>query len=663
MRNQRKRKKPKVSHGDGGKENPVGELAKGAKVDPNVKPKMVCIGHSRNVNKRHLGQLKCLSALMLSAKQDLEITDDKFKVLINSKCSNGLYMKWRTKDDRYILWASSVSKKLRIKFDFHGGLEPAAKLLTTKNPVLVFSQSFDQNEAWREVKELLQELFGPSEEATGLEHDYVFAFTRTGMMFHLKIFKPLSHFAPNIDNLKLQEVSSTFILKPLKIVPLTRTEKEEIHAFIDNQMMPESNNSLNLEQCNVIYDRECPDIVPHTIHFPDLHILMLPSPAFNCQWFGFNTSSGDFFERYHIYKTVQVKGTGPDPKPPPPPPVRPVPTPPQASQKKQKAAAAANLPTPSAAAAAANPPMTAVVAIPVGFYEELTLPMKFYCRSLIGCIKEKIDMKLCFEDFTEDHIHFKGKTMMIIGVGVLPLSESQATNNLLTVYNIITVRLSNMVLPFDVKAALNLLLLGVGAGLLDLIYNNVAWMEAVERNHLVVDMYEEYSEFLVASEQVAVTLKFDGMSSYEIKFQKNWLVHCSRTYNMDAFKVHSLQVLQNYVSKKAQDLQDDPKDPRMDLLSASNAHQKEDLFKGRIYFGNLRHLYTHLSDTARKKKGMAAMTSEEKDTVVSSEFAKTIYDIQHEVPAAFVGSDDKKSSYKRFKRYFSEVDFSSEDEK
>lgn len=61
---------------------------------------------------------------------------------------------------------------------------------------------------------------------------------------------------------------------------------------------------------------------------------------------------------------------------------------------------------------------------------------------------------------------------------------------------------------------------------------------------------------------------------------------------------------------------------------------------------------------------MKAMDAEEKDLVVSSEFATTLFSIQEHVPLAFQGTaHSQKASYARFRRYFKNNAFDSSDEK
>lgn len=61
---------------------------------------------------------------------------------------------------------------------------------------------------------------------------------------------------------------------------------------------------------------------------------------------------------------------------------------------------------------------------------------------------------------------------------------------------------------------------------------------------------------------------------------------------------------------------------------------------------------------------MKGLTDKEKDLVVSSEFAATLFSIQENVPPAFVDTaHSEKASYSRFRRYFKSDEFDSRDEK
>nr|XP_034568535.1 uncharacterized protein LOC117833214 [Setaria viridis] len=120
----------------------------------------------------------------MSAKRcPLEIIDDRDKILKFPGCSCGLYMEWSKKDHQYFLWGSTAEGKIQIKFEFHGGFEPSANLLDVKKPMLAFSESFGLNNCWREVKKMLQELFGHVDgEVPAGGYDYMLAFTWTGEM-------------------------------------------------------------------------------------------------------------------------------------------------------------------------------------------------------------------------------------------------------------------------------------------------------------------------------------------------------------------------------------------------------------------------------------------------------------------------------------------------
>ncbi|CAO2145499.1 unnamed protein product, partial [Urochloa humidicola] len=112
---------------------------------------------------------------MSTKRHPLEITDDRDSVLKVPGCSNGLYMEWSKKDDQYFLWGSTAEGKQQIKFEFHGGFEPSANILEVKKPMLAFSELFDFNNVWAEVKKMLQEIFGRVDvEGTAGGYDYMF---------------------------------------------------------------------------------------------------------------------------------------------------------------------------------------------------------------------------------------------------------------------------------------------------------------------------------------------------------------------------------------------------------------------------------------------------------------------------------------------------------
>uniref|UniRef100_A0A0A9GBI8 Uncharacterized protein n=1 Tax=Arundo donax TaxID=35708 RepID=A0A0A9GBI8_ARUDO len=759
--------KPKLG-GEGGEkkgrgDNPDDELEKKTRVA--LQPKKASVGHSLNINERHAKQFQSLLVLASAERYPLQVTNDVVDVLARPSSLNGLYLQWEKDVDRYFLWGSIASKEFVVKFELDGGFEASINLLDVKNPLLVFSESFDHNDSWIEVKQLLRELFGhPDGEGASGDHDYLYAFTRTGVMLHLRIFKLLSHLNPNMENMKLEEVSPSFLLKPLETHRLCEMEdgssnyRKTIDFFDEDVFMFERKCCLSLGSCAVLYDNSSTILVPHIMKLSDLHRVMLPSPIKNAHWFGFNTSCKEFFERYHVFRKTHVPGTGPDPCPPNPSvsmkkkkkrkattpleaiedpllaAVEDIPTPsfskeekidssapleaiedthsPSVSKKKKKkkkkkrnppapldaaakptsVAATVNSPTPlettekppantvnppTPLEATGNPPdplaatfdPTPVAATAVD-YENITVPMKVFCRSLIEKVGEIFKMPACLsDDFTTDNIFLKGGKMAILGVKLVPYSKPQALKNCAAIYGIIQERLEDMTkTPEDVKAALRLLSGKDPIGNFDKILNNVCWMIAVERNHLVADLHDEFTEYLDADAQVRVTQKLDGMQTWEAKFKNNWLIYACRTYCLPPNALASEDGMVSYLKRKAHELQDKPDDPNLDVLTPENSGHKLDLYAGRSYFGSIRHLYVHLSDTARKQKKMKAMDDEEKDLVVSSEFAATLSSIQIHVPAEFevFGSDSKaskRSSYARFKSYFKDVEFDSCDEK
>lgn len=253
-----------------------------------------------------------------------------------------------------------------------------------------------------------------------------------------------------------------------------------------------------------------------------------------------------------------------------------------------------------------SPDPTQVASIPdhtplantVVLFEQITRSVRVFCRSLIRYAGDLFKEEACLGEFTEDNIFMRAGRLAIVGVEVMEFTEKQAKNNCNTIYNIISDRISMDMMPADVKAAVDLLINDDAVDNYELIVNNVAWMEALERNHMVSDLHEDFTEFLGADAQVTVTKKLAGMEQSEAKFKKNWLIYACNAYCLPDNATKSDEGMQNYLERKARELQAKPGDPELDLLK--DAKLELDLYMGRRYFGNIRHLYIHLSSTARK---------------------------------------------------------------
>lgn len=319
-----------------------------------------------------------------------------------------------------------------------------------------------------------------------------------------------------------------------------------------------------------------------------LPIVMLPLPDNKTDWFEFNTSCKEFFDKYHVSRKTYVPGTGPDPNPF---------TTSVAKQKKKKKKQVADSSDPTQVPTIAGSTPLANTAVE---YEHLTRSMQVFCRSLLKYVGDLFNEDACLGDFTADNVFVGGGRVAIVGVKVMKFTRDQAGNNCASIYNIISERMPVDEMPADVEAAMVLLQVKDAVDKFELILNNVAWMESLERNHMVGDLYEDFSEFLPADVQVTVTQKLEGLEHSDLKFKKNWLIYVAHAYCLPDNATKSDEGFQNYLKRKATELQTKPDDPNLDVLSDDKAHLDLDLYSGRKYFGTIRHLYTHLSDIARK---------------------------------------------------------------
>ncbi|PWZ05569.1 hypothetical protein Zm00014a_009120 [Zea mays] len=614
---ERPSKEPKVDHQGEGEEV------------PKVK-REASVGRACNINSRHSNQLESLLALMSVKWRSLEIIDDRDKILKYPGCSCGLYMEWSKEDDQYFLWGSTGEGKIQIKFEFHGGFEPSANLLDVKKPMLAFSESFDLNSCWSEVKKMLRGLFGHVDgEVPSGSYDYMLAFMRTGEMLHLHIFKFHTQPTTDMKSMRLEGVSPTFILKPLEIYCQgdDLTEDLSIEHFIDEDMlMTNMRSGLNLVESNVFYDDSYQYMVPHVMCSTVSHRVMLPFPGKSLQSLGFNTSHQEFFERYHAYRRTHVPGTGHDP----------------------------NLTTTSPVAAA-----------DIIYYDYITVAMKVFARGLIMCVKENHRYG-CLSDFDENNIFLKRGRVLIVGVKLLPYSTEQALQNFRAAHAIILSALEDMSIPTDLQCALDLLV-SDPIGSYCILENNFAWMIASRRQHMVDELHEDFTE-LGPDTQVNMTRTLPDMDKWLSKFANNSLLFDVLTDKLPAKAKTSLEVLQQYFEKKAAETQRKAikNNELHDKLVESN-HEDDglQLFTGRKYFKGLRNSYVHVSETSFKKNKVP-LSKEMVDIVVSSEFAATCSSIQVTVPTILKKTDAKRGSFERFKIYFSgveDIEFEKSDEK
>ncbi|XP_052139557.1 uncharacterized protein LOC127758000 [Oryza glaberrima] len=448
-----------------------------------------------------------------------------------------------------------------------------------------------------------------------------------------------------MKNMRLEEVSSSFILKPLEI-HRPNDDSTVVEVFMDEDMlMPEMKSYLELVPCTVYCDDSYEFMVPHTMQPIISHRVLLPLPVKNLKWFGFNTSYQEFFERYHAYRTTHVPGTGPKPV---------LPTAaattldPSALATDPTAAATTLVPsaattdptaattTPDPSAATTDP--TAAATTPV-YYDQITVPMKVFSRGLIMCVRENHKYG-CLSDFDETNIFLRRGHVVILGVKLVPYSEHQAVRNFHTVRNIILQAIQGMVIPPDVQSVLDLLYKDPISSYI-IIENNFAWMVPSRRDSMISELHENFSE-LKPDVQVSMTKALPEMDKWLAKFASNRLLFAVQTDVLPRKSVTSLEAAEKYFGKKAAETQRRAakENDLIDLLDEQNPTTELLLYTGRRYFKGVRNSYIHLSSTSVKNK-MGPLPIQTVDLVVSSQFAAVCSAIQVKVPTAFKGINEE----------------------
>uniref|UniRef100_A0A0E0L5K8 Uncharacterized protein n=1 Tax=Oryza punctata TaxID=4537 RepID=A0A0E0L5K8_ORYPU len=270
----------------------------------------------------------------------------------------------------------------------------------------------------------------------------------------------------------------------------------------------------------------------------------------------------------------------------------------------------------------------------VGYCITVDVDLDVFARSLIICVDSTFKNKACYMDIKEENIFIRGKTVKILGAGLIDYTLEKGISNL-----------------NDVGILIERLLERTGLEDEDFPADLMQVLELLGRNPSKDFLYR-MGDF----DQLDVGSEFPAFNVWMDKFQqKNFLLRTIRVFNLPK-------------NKTQQGMEDWYEDRRADLLPNVN-HDKnlaDGLYSAREYFKSIYNAVKHLAQTAFEKERIEP-SPDEVDFVGSPQFAATYAQVQISVPKALVGVDPNgRGSHRRFAIYFPSVDdiqFSSKDEK
>ncbi|CAL4998556.1 unnamed protein product [Urochloa decumbens] len=190
---------------------------------------VVSLGHSTNLNGRHVRQFMSLSNLVTKGKIAPQVTNDKAEIFDGNNSSHGIYLK--EAEDLYHLWGCTKSKNLKIKFEILCVIEDSTTELNIKKPILAFSEGFGDGNEWGHVRTMLDELFGTTGDYLHTKPDHLVSFTRIGDKFQIRIFKIKNMPTLDENSMVLDELRPIFVIRPIEI-----NHNDSTTLFLDKDM-------------------------------------------------------------------------------------------------------------------------------------------------------------------------------------------------------------------------------------------------------------------------------------------------------------------------------------------------------------------------------------------------------------------------------------------
>lgn len=131
-------------------------------------------------------------------------------------------------------------------------------------------------------------------------------------------------------------------------------------------------------------------------------------------------------------------------------------------------------------------------------------------RSLILQVGEAFERNLCFIKFTHDNVFLRRSHAAIVGVRLVRYTDALARENLRAIMNILLLAPKR---PKVLEAVVRHLVMALSSivtprDVYPILANNFVWMDALDKHHMIADLFQEFTVFLSEKDQIAVVKAF-----------------------------------------------------------------------------------------------------------------------------------------------------------
>lgn len=124
-----------------------------------------------------------------------------------------------------------------------------------------------------------------------------------------------------------------------------------------------------------------------------------------------------------------------------------------------------------------------------------------------------------------------------------------------------------------------------------LMVHNFCWMDPLNKNHMISDLFTEFLTFLDPNVQLAIVRQFPLLDHWEKMVDKNSFLSSVRLNNLDKKCKYDSSAYEAWKEGKARAL-----NVHWNLTTA----EAKELSNGRLLFGTMRHSYSHLPEHGLK---------------------------------------------------------------
>ncbi|KAM3300886.1 hypothetical protein ACQJBY_041754 [Aegilops geniculata] len=531
--------------------------------------KHIAVGSHGNVMSRHQTLLANINSLIPRASI-IEVNDDEARFLEKAMSCNIFYMEWANENECIYIWAGD--KYSIFKLELHAVFESIStansETFKCNNPVLSFSHEFGHGKQWKELKRILKQIFGSSQNES-MEPDYLYAFTRVGETVHVRIYQLQSIDQSSPDKeIRLMKIAPSFSMKPIEVIsggtclPLSKPKER----------MYEENALIDLKPMSVCA-YSSGSLVRHAVQHPVISdILLLPCPCDVSHLDGFNSNLDEFLQRRPSTYEAVVPASDPETK-----------------------------------------------------YRDITDDFRVFSRSLILIAGAAIKRKSCITGLSRSKILLNRGVAKLNGVKLIPFTEERA----LKMFRWIRYALMQCMpdgVPSDVQLVLNLLI-DRPLEKYDRIVNNPVWMSAWDRCQYLENAYDIFLYELSFQQSIkfAKTKRLQRLiKHWRRQMRKNKLLKDVVRYNQKrprsyADKTKKEQKKDRLLVKTTmlKNLEERIRGKNKQSVVASDLRA---LLRCREFFAKCRHAVVHLPG-ATSELGFLPMPSEKKNLIIASQFA------------------------------------------